>query len=1050
MVSSSVVVIHSVSPRSDYNLLVNMLPRRFRGEEDGSLFSFVSSSSSSCANNNNNNNNGINNNDSNSDLILVIPVKIASNVTEKPNHEFETISLDNPTNISPVPGPPSSTFVVTSFAALVLNENEFRSMEKNIFEKGEICKDAIEIREVSSSITSYDLIKIALPGGCLLTITTPNPYTNKGFRGKVVEFMTSPIEVQVTKSSESVLSPSHKSKLRHVSMRRSASMPDMIPPMGVVTTITNNNDNYYYYNTGNDDGDSISIKSIIRRNIAIIPTIEPMILSFRGNYRPVPLNSHIPFPIETELFTGRLLVIIRPSGDPATIDKFWNDRIFSKKKRRVIFQLQGKLKYKPTGKLFAGMEISNPMKLGLIANGLCNIILKLLKSCNPAIHYSFGTNDERAHICFPASTFFEKLIVTPPGDELPEMGKEFEEPPDEITARKANETKIDWNTEDTYSMSFFTQYIDFPTWSVVSLPIGKDISLQTFWGNSFASVVLYEVDSMLSEEKPHLAELNRYVLSLQLKRVEKDDNIANQLSNSGFLEDKQEEKSSQDGYESEFSDEQRHVCSEESISTADGGLALMPVFDEEDDHEDMMDGREEEDFTEFFDTIESLPIDFGSVPLDIISTNSHNTLLSIIDTFCPCWIDIFSKRGKYETYFAFYGGTKRPRPVFCTSEMTQEFFDDREITVIDNRFSHRVSSEERTRRILGLKYADAIINNNKKHPNLLESFYKSKSNCSANFLNRKETRKSVKAAGIIKTGFVARALSDRHWKEEGMILRDNVIIFHNVEGSKHQFRISLSSVIDVIVPEASIEPSPLPSYYFLQIETCVRVTYIMFRVEVERNSWASTLNGMLKSRDSIRSFSRELIESDDPVHEFLSKSTMWNCQKRKILNCRRYSFRSSHSKNAEDTLQLAELALEKVLLLRRNGEVVADDSNLRQFLDYAASLKDADARSLNEEEKLSFFLNLYHIMIMHSYIILGPPTGSEWISYFNTISYQCSDDILYVQCLRQTNLLISDKFILFFKLSFAHQPISQYLSIYFLYTFSVQLLNSSTTSFEPK
>jgi len=354
---------------------------------------------------------------------------------------------------------------------------------------------------------------------------------------------------------------------------------------------------------------------------------------------------------------------------------------------------------------------------------------------------------------------------------------------------------------------------------------------------------------------------------------------------------------------------------------------------------------------------------------------------------------MFSKRGKYVQMYAFCnGGTKRQqqRPLFRTSELAQEIFKDREIAEVDDRFSHRVSSAERTRRILGLKYADANVH--KRNQTQLQLFHKVSCRFDAKFLNRKEP--TVKKVGGIKSGYVARALSDRHWKEERMVLLDDGIIFHNVEGSKTNFRISLSSVIDVSVPE-STDLLPLPSYHYLQVETFVRVTFLMFRSEEERNSWAITLGKLLETRGYVLSFTKELIQSDDPVHEFLSKSTMWSCQKRKILNCRRHSFRTTRSKTPEDTLRLAERALTKVLSLKPKGG--ANDSDLRDFLDCAASLKDADAHSLNEEEKMSFFLNVYHIMIMHSYIILGPPvSGPEWISYFNTIAYQCSDDILYV------------------------------------------------------
>merc|ERR1711902_427763 len=51
--------------------------------------------------------------------------------------------------------------------------------------------------------------------------------------------------------------------------------------------------------------------------------------------------------------------------------------------------------------------------------------------------------------------------------------------------------------------------------------------------------------------------------------------------------------------------------------------------------------------------------------------------------------------------------------------------------------------------------------------------------------------------------------------------------------------------------------------------------------------------------------------------------------------------------------------------------------------------------NLNSTEKTAFFINLYHIMISHSYLVLGlpPSNGFKWISHFNMISYQCADEI---------------------------------------------------------
>ena len=1006
MASPSVTIVHSSTPRKDYNVLLSVLPKRFLKKEDtldnanenenGLFFSLVAASDPSISKRSNENDC--------SETILILPnpsILLPSNQNTKMSAsanaggsttgdlEFETVSLTKPsakskTNASQNNARPS-TPIVTTFASFILaGPDELQSMIKLVKERGQlkVVERTIKVNKDKTQL-SIPMAKFVLPGGCLVTLSVGSSWTSQESRRMTTEFMTDILPMIPQLGS---VSGSEYSTMKSIPMRRTLSMPEMVPP--VVTT--NNN----------------------RRNI--IPSLGTRVLSFNENYQPLALNSQIPIPVETELFTGRLLLLCRPATDPAKTDPYWNDRIFSKKKRRIVFQLQGKLKYQPTGTIYAGMEISDPMKLGLIANGLCNLILKLIKTSS--LHYSFGSSTEHAHICFPASTFFETLVVTPPGETPPAMGGiDFEgESPETRTSRKAYKTKIDWNTNDTYSMSFHSMYVDFPTWSIVSLPTGRDVPLQMFWGNSFASIVLYEVESDkngANKNQQHTIGKTKYLLSVQLKHLGENGEIANivQTPSAAALEQQVSVSDEEYGDESmsesmsEFGSEMGGAESLESSMIGD--TALMSSLDEEDD--------DEVDMTMFFDTIESLPGDAGSVnvtPMDILSTSSHNTLLSIIDAFCPCWIEMWSKRGKYSTVYAFCGTKRTSQPLFRTEEMVDQVFQgNREKDAeVDDRFSHRVSALERTRRIFGLKYAEAhtleqknrnSFNSQNDNKIRLRRFHKIPCRFDAVFLKQRRGSSSSLLSKVNgdKFGIVARALSDRHWKEERMVLssESGYLLFRHMDGSKTHLRIVLSSVINVS-PFPNNENNdgsdivPLPSYYYLQIETFVRVIILMFASEEERDSWVEVLETTRRDR-STRLYASELLQFEIPVDDFLSKSSMWNCQKRKILNFRRKSFRTPRTMAPEETLQLAERALTKVLALKPKGAL---DSDLREFLDCVAALKEADAHSLNEEGKCAFFLNIYHIMIMHSYIILGPPaSGGEWISYFNNAAYQCSDDI---------------------------------------------------------
>ena len=68
--------------------------------------------------------------------------------------------------------------------------------------------------------------------------------------------------------------------------------------------------------------------------------------------------------------------------------------------------------------------------------------------------------------------------------------------------------------------------------------------------------------------------------------------------------------------------------------------------------------------------------------------------------------------------------------------------------------------------------------------------------------------------------------------------------------------------------------------------------------------------------------------------------------------------------------------------------------NLIQFLDAAGEVAHCSMASLSEAERLTFSLNLYHLLIQHAYLVLGPPTSMiHWLSYYSVISYQTADDI---------------------------------------------------------
>lgn len=832
----------------------------------------------------------------------------------------------------------SCTYAKGTYTTLVMDYDDIRQAAKRATLFGVKAEE-----RVLSGTSTATVVKLCLPGGASLLISSPDSWKNEESRNSTITSLLTAaptnkngVLFERTDSENSDGQQQIQKRSTLTRMQRSASMPDI--PSSVSPTIPTNR---------------------------LFPSLRVQVLANEGKFEPYPMNTENGIPVETELFVGKLLLVMRPLNPED--DPYWNERIFSKKKRRVVMQMQGKLKYKPKGELYSGMEISDPMRLGLLASGLCNLLLKMSQQFNPQIHYSFGDDKERPHICFPASTFFEQLLVTSEGESPPPMGIEWEEPADSAQKRKAYKTKIDWNTNDTYSMSFHSMYLDFPSWSVVRLPIGRDVSLQTFWGNSSAAVVLYEVDE---SHKKHLTSSNKYLIAVDMKYLGKDTEEG--------LSEVDRTSDNTDWSEDQFVE----VDMDASFSINGEGGLLPPMNDD----------LEEEDL-EFFDTVQSqslLPQSLDTGLTDISAASSHAALMRLIDKCCPCIIDVVGKKGKYVHAYAFHSSYAGKRPLLRTFETSQELLGDRHLVEVEETiFSDRLSPVEMNRRKLGLRYAEALMG--KASPAKMNQFQKIQSFYDKSFLQRDkiQTRRQ-----LVKSGILARAISDRQWIEEWCCITEEELEFYRLDKTKPYFRISLMAIVKV-EPLPEEEWPLLPGYYFLSVETFGRTTCLMLPSEEHLSAWMEAIVQHRPTPDStsrsMTSFTNHLIEVDEPSEEFLQRSPMWDCNKRKLLNCRKFSFRTPVKTDPQSTLVLAETALRKATSLEPKGP---NDSDLIEFLDCVSALKEADAHSLDETQRLAFFLNIYHVMIMHAFLVLGKPDSSlKWLSYFTNIAYQCADDI---------------------------------------------------------
>ena len=727
------------------------------------------------------------------------------------------------------------------------------------------------------------------------------------------------------------------------------------------------------------------------------PSLSVRLLEEGGKRRKFPLNSREPIDFETDLFKGKILVIVRPPH-PEKDDPYWNERIFSEKKRRVIIQLQGKFKYKPQGVLYAGAEISEQMQLGLVTSGLSKMLLKVMGGFFNNLHYSFGDKEgnEIPHIVAPAYTFFNKLVATPPGETPPHMDTPFTESPESLKEREKTKSFGEWNTEDTYSFSFYSMYVDLPTWQLVGLPASGDLSLKTFWRNSLLMLCMYE---KTGTSKKHLRKSNRYAFSVQIKFLGKHGQRA---------EDGDDESSSDEEENNviSWSDRRRNSIGHIPKSPSNDRIyrSESQVFLEVSEQAD-----EKDQF--FFDAIEGgdsddeerdpRPNAVASPPRTFPSTSIQ--LLASIDAVVPAWLDVIAsgKGGGYIKAFAVNVGSAT---VFRTQQICEEVIQgakDKIEQTIREYFSPRLSSSEKLRRSLGLALSRPPEQTGVS-PERVSSFWGQRSDKDITFLRHKKPSLSDKEQSTIRaSGFVARAISDRHWVEEWAQINNRTISFHHPEKRKAQFRLLISN----ITKAEKLDPDLCPCFAgccVLSLTTVGRTVYLLFASEAELNIWLrmtvdsqqQTFLDDTSSQSSNDTNSTRFVGIfENPADDFLHKSSMWHCKNRRILNCGRFFFRQQAETVVEDDpLVLAEDALRKALGSPADG--FEDFGQRRVFLDSAAKLKQAFVLGLSENARLAFFLNVYHTMISHAYLVLGPPDSSlKWITYFNNVAYEVGDDI---------------------------------------------------------
>ena len=310
-------------------------------------------------------------------------------------------------------------------------------------------------------------------------------------------------------------------------------------------------------------------------------------------------------------------------------------------------------------------------------------------------------------------------------------------------------------------------------------------------------------------------------------------------------------------------------------------------------------------------------------------------------------------------------------------------------------------------------------------------------------------------------GYVGMAMSRRHWIEYHCILNKNEFSLYRKQHSNNNnnnnttktstqriprrcnLRIKMSSIISV--QPMRFQDIPLQGFSFFQIETFSRVYYFMIRSDIQLQQWIegfvhylskdilhspfdesfyqhinnnTTTNGTTTTTKSTTSTANNNTTStlnnnsvqnprlyyENENEAYLAKSACWKLDKKRILNYRRIIFNpaamSSKYNNITPNQYIENILLNILFLSNNNTTTSTTNNNIYQwvkFMDEISYLQCINISKLTEKERIAFFLNLYHIMVIHGSLVVGPPPAwNYWNAFFNNITYLFSYEIISI------------------------------------------------------
>lgn len=233
----------------------------------------------------------------------------------------------------------------------------------------------------------------------------------------------------------------------------------------------------------------------------------------------IQVNSLDGIPFETDVFSGQVLFLQRPTPEPFH-DNWPYAKHFRPIQRRWEMRCQGKFKKLVDAEgVYFGAEFKHDTSLSWSKLQVAKWVLKMAEMLAAAkgvwFHHALAlTRTQDGSMVLPhyvsPMCAAEALYATPPGEEPPPIT----EP---IAWRPLSEKKsIEVNTQDTFTIALWNKQLDFATWQICNLGFGWKSSITPYIGDQPIHLVAYSLKQKDVPGDPHTEANKDYILRLEV------------------------------------------------------------------------------------------------------------------------------------------------------------------------------------------------------------------------------------------------------------------------------------------------------------------------------------------------------------------------------------------------------------------------------------------------------------------------------------------------------------------------------------------------------